>query len=598
MPLFDYEVSPSTPGQNKVDDIDFLIHCLDRSINQELITTPFSSPSSASTSSSSAVPELYSPIHINLNSLRQEELRKSRHEPLKKKADRFISKTISINSPSSTASSNSSKTVYSNLSTPTAFSETSVQFENKTDSSLLFLNPFVTPTFSLSQGSQSVPATINAMMQSYFEPSDSSSNVMDVDNDLMHNDPNRIIETQRRPTLLKRSTSNNPSYVPQFGRPFETKTKAQQPDEGYWMKEQALASDQIKDFDLLIESLAAQGKTKTFSHRKRAPSKTFEDIMPYLSVNTQSQKKPKTSLSNTIPWQSMTQIPSKETEDDYIKQNLQYDFLSKSQRQRSKTTSSIYIMEDAPIIPSKATFSEAKAETYIPQVQSSGLVMAQEAYINTDIEVTMCKFVEQAAKTALMNVKVKGESEISKRAIVGSKARDEQNREKSKRYYDRKKAQNSAMTSLCTAIKTWQSTFAIRLVDDVQELILDEQFESTNKEFQIHSERQKALKETQKMKEAFQIKQLMSCAEKLIELQKYQPRGSIAEIVLSHSNIGKTQISDSMRSREYYILEGGLHIWLDYLHCWADLLLAEKRLTQKAEDRPICDLLSSLTELL
>lgn len=612
MPSFILDDHSSTKDQDCLDDIINLIHILDDSMNQR-VTPSFSSPPSSI---------LLSPNHLNASEMNEERFPKYNHINSKRTADTYTGENImSIHSPSSTASCHSPRTIHSNLSTPTTFSQAIVRFEDKiidNEKSLYFLNPFITPsqgqTAYLSvQGSQSVPVTTNTTMQSYFDSSDRERSVtnqaMDIGNDSFYQQVNTNSSAS-----MRQSTSNNDnqiksSYIPHFGKPFTPKVNNQEYDERYWMTEQALASTQIQNFDLMIESLAAEGEAKIFSGKKRAPSKTFEDIMPYLSGNSpwvnadfdnvEAPKLYKRSRTDTTFWQSKTQHLSNssvERQDPHAYLNM--DLLNR-QRQRSKTTSIVYAMKDTPIIPLKPTFSQLKEELHIPPKQASGLVGAENTFDHTNVKLTTCKFVEQAARTALKGVKSQNDFEVSKRATAGLKARDEQNREKSKRYYDRKKAQSAAMSGLCTAIEAWQSTYSINLLDGLQTDLDAQQAEGVAmRDYQIPTERQKALKEIQKMKEAFQIKTLMACAERLEDLLKIQPHESAADIVLSHNAIVQSQISEPIRSKEYMLLESGLHIWLDYLHCWADLVLAEKRLAQKTGIRPIYQIISCLTELL
>lgn len=153
-------------------------------------------------------------------------------------------------------------------------------------------------------------------------------------------------------------------------------------------------------------------------------------------------------------------------------------------------------------------------------------------------------------------------------------------------------SQSTAIYNMCRAIGTWESRFELTLRDARHADLIASQ------DAQIPLNQHGISEETQKPLELLQIQKIMSCAKTLNELLKVQSHRLVSEIVQSHGNSSLMPFPETSRLEGYWILQIGLHIWLDYLHCWAVLVLAEQQLSKEAKDMPIDQLVKSLTELL
>lgn len=482
-------------------------------------------------------------------------------------------------------------------------SSTKLSTSTENEKAVSFFNPFQALVESPHQSSQDREI---GQGSSYFPIL--SGDVQNIDlqeSGFINQDLQESIKLQR-PTLDKRITILDPSNMPQVLKTFDARKNSfedarqiyQPMMDDYMISDQEIVSNRIRDFDAFINSLSIQSR----NDRKRAQSKTFEDIMPYLSSTT--------SRDSSQSIRAPIMHKRAKTQNDYCyegrsnNENMEnLGWTSNNlmrQRQRSKTNATVYEMRNRPIVPLDSSFTSLKqklgdrhdikmdniAESSVGQVQS-----------------TMCAFVQQAAKSALKGAKCANELETTKRAMAGSKARDEQNREKSKRYYDRKKAQISAMSGLCSAIDAWNCKIGFVAPKDLQsEIIAKESAMIISETFILPSERQKALKGLSKIKENAQLHTIMSSATKLRQLIVQQPFDVLTQIVLRHGSRPASFSGDlpmcNAASSDLIVLESGLHIWLDFLHCWSDLIFAEKRLSGKTHERPIYQLIHTLTELL
>lgn len=194
---------------------------------------------------------------------------------------------------------------------------------------------------------------------------------------------------------------------------------------------------------------------------------------------------------------------------------------------------------------------------------------------------------------------LKGEKSDSFASSVIDKTtiRDEQNRQKSKRYYERKKAQNVATTALCTALDAWQAIFST----SSQTIELPE---VENKEDVIEalpsspSQRKKLYKIAQRNEETRQIRTIMSSAKRLEGLLKSTSSSEIAKIVIMHRQNSRKREKSTIEMYDHLsTLEAGMCIWLDHLQSWSDLVLAEKRLADMLTGRPVQRLVSLLSNI-
>ena len=175
--------------------------------------------------------------------------------------------------------------------------------------------------------------------------------------------------------------------------------------------------------------------------------------------------------------------------------------------------------------------------------------------------------------------------------------RDEQNRQKSKRYYERKKAQNVATTALCTALDSWQAIFSTS--SQIIELPeVNDTVESVPPSPSSPSQRKKLYKIAQKHEETRQIRTIMSSAKRLEGLLKSASSSEIAKIVNLHRQFAQKRDKSTIEMYDHLsTLEAGLCIWLDHLHLWSDLVLAEKRLADIQTGKPVQRLISLLSNI-
>ncbi|PWN32419.1 uncharacterized protein FA14DRAFT_181107 [Meira miltonrushii] len=209
-------------------------------------------------------------------------------------------------------------------------------------------------------------------------------------------------------------------------------------------------------------------------------------------------------------------------------------------------------------------------------------------------ETLMGSMVEQTASNALRRER---SNSLASSIIDRTTVRDEQNRQKSKRYYERKKAQNLATTALCTALDAWQAIFSTS--SQMIELPEVERMEEVMEAVPASpSQRKKLNKIAQRNEETRQIRTIMSSAKRLEGLLKSTPSSEIARIVVLHRQFSHKQDRSTIEMYNHLsTLEAGLCIWLDHLHSWCDLVLAEKRLADTHTGRPVQRLISLLSNI-
>lgn len=348
--------------------------------------------------------------------------------------------------------------------------------------------------------------------------------------------------------------------------------------------------------------------------RKRQQSKTYEDIMPYLSTGISMRqdissstilppflKRSKTSqhLESSTTKSSLQHVHVHFSEKGDQNETLHSPFSLDRRRQRSKTSSIVYPMNSLPIVPLSSQFS---------QIDRSKINAAQVITNSSDItslntmQETMCKFVAQAARTALKSAKISQDTDGAKRAVAGSKARDEQNREKSKRYYDRKKAQSFAMSSLHLRLRDWFKEFGLETNDEFQQAV--RHFLDIDPAFS--GEQQKMTKKLQKGKEAGYIEIITLSAKVLNRLLKFQSLEALQQVVVRYGskNNDLSEFWGEEQTRSFNaeldqndVLNAGLCIWLDFLSCWSDLVLAEKRLKHRSGEMDVYHLINHLKNI-
>lgn len=321
-------------------------------------------------------------------------------------------------------------------------------------------------------------------------------------------------------------------------------------------------------------NLSSQGSFVEPTKRveKRRQSNEFEDMMKYLSnVYPESTSEGQVSSINNRQRRSGSFITStNQTCTGSQKQRL-------IKRHRSHT--------DASMLFTRQSIGNLDFSPPLPAGQCSS---------------DHFKMIGQAAINAIKRERSDSfaSSTLTDQQDNKSTVRDEQNRQKSKRYYERKKAQNFATTALCTALDAWQAIFSTSSQTiELPEIISGE--EVTAETIQTSSsQRKKLYKIAQRNEETRQIRTIMSSAKRLESLLKSTPSSEITKIIVLHRQFSNRRDKSTIEMFDHLSnLEAGLCIWLDHIHSWSDLVLAEKRLADIHTGKPVQGLISLLSNI-
>lgn len=186
--------------------------------------------------------------------------------------------------------------------------------------------------------------------------------------------------------------------------------------------------------------------------------------------------------------------------------------------------------------------------------------------------------------------------------------RTTQNRQKSKRYYERRKAQSQAIAAIYKAIQVRTQHQTIPAANTLIETHIAEFTESDVSEISIdllnqdrpsNQIKQRTAKVLRNIIEINQIEEIQKFTEKVIKsIEQLSNPEELLKLLLLH--IQEPELTREPQADR--ICKGidvekiGLDIWLDHSEYWNDLILAERRLSNSSKHRPILRIISLLAQ--